>query len=334
VHKTDGQIQGALKKLTYKPTMDVIKLNTQSPNPPTPKKVISNIIRIGHRYMISGPDSSVLNSTHGVCGNYRIGVQCAEILPVAPITTINDLSECYFWDTDIHLSELRCGIKDSAKDKLLSSTECALGTNRLVLNKVELTGPEIKINHEKAALILSPRFNLTFSTDCYAAQLGVINLVQATRFIMLDNGDKINLLDTGDEETPVLYLENPQDDQVIKYIAEPQDLGVTQQHTFGCDVSQLIPDEVVGSTVATVTVLEQYWSYFMQRALPLDVPDSIWTPVYAPVSWGWSIRVGRRTDGEWGILRRKLILPTVGHEGFQLPTWTNNSVACSALLEL
>ena len=301
--------------------------------PVSTHKPILNAIHTGARYLVSCQDLSTLNSTHGVIGGYRMTSESAEIFQVEPKAASSELSECYFWDTDIDLSQLQCKITLDIKDQLLSLQDSHLKSNRLLLNGAELTGPQITVSDEKAALILSPRFDVTFSTDSCTAQLGLINLVQATRFITLENGSQINLLDTGKEELPVLYLENQRDDQAIKFVTAPQQSGVTEEHTFNCDISQPIPVQVDGETVASVTVLEQYWSYFMQRAVPLDDHHNIWIPVYAPIQWGWSIRVGRRTDGEWGILRRKLILPTTGHDGFQLPVWNNNTVNCSPMVE-
>jgi len=315
-------IQLPTSKTTPKPTLK-----------PTPEKSTLATILTSQRYRISCEDLVALNTAHGVCGNYRVFTSRGEIFAVDSVAAVNGMNECFFWDTDIHLSQLQCSIKHDATGQVVPMEDCVLRTNRMVVNKAELVGPAITVRDDLTSLTLTPRFDLTFSADSYAAQLGVVNLVQATRFITLRNSEEITVLNTGDDGTPVLYLENPQDNQAIKQVAEQQKSGETQ-HTFTCEISQQIPNEVAGEAVATVTVLEQYWSYFMQRALSPEDQHSIWTPAYAPISWGWSIRVGRRTDGEWGILRRKLILPTTGHDGFQLPVWTDNSVNCSVMLEI
>ena len=313
--------------------MDSIKPITRLPTPPAFRKSTLTTLHGGRRYHLNGPDPGALNSTHGVCGGYQMSLRCAEILPVTPPSKANDWSECYFWDADIALSKLHGDIKRDGEDQSLSLEDCSVRTNRLILNHTQLSGPEIIVRDKRSILTLSPRFDLTYSTDSDVAQLGVIHLVQATRFIMLENGDKIPLLDTGDEESPALYLENIRNDKVIDLLADPQASGLTQQHTYCREIGQPIPDEVAGETVATVTVLEQYWSYFMQRTLTTVDDLAIWIPAYAPLSWGWSIRVGRRTDGEWGILRRKVILPTTGHDGFQFPVWNTNTVERSILLK-
>ena len=74
-----------------------------------------------------------------------------------------------------------------------------------------------------------------------------------------------------------------------------------------------------------MTILEQYQTYFLQRELPFS-QDNIWTPTCAPVSWGWSIRIARRHDGEWGIARQKLLMPALDHNGLALPAWEGNSL--------
>lgn len=300
------------------------------------KETILDTISAGQRYSIGCQDISVLNSIHGVIGGYRLNAQCAEIIPLSSITptitATGQLLPCYFWDASVDLSRLEddliVGAKDQIKPLNRPLKKSRIKANRLVQNLATLNGPQLSVHNEVTMLSLSPRFDFTFSTDDYAAQIGVINLVQSNRFIRLENNNEINLLDTSVEDTPVLYLENPQDDQPIKYVSAQQKLGVTSEHSFDFTISQAIPDSVGDEKVETVTVLEQYCSYFMQRAV-LNGDQSIWTPVYAPITWGWSIRVGRRTDGEWGILRRKLILPTTGNDGLHLPEWRSNTLNCS-----
>jgi hypothetical protein len=305
--------------------------------PSVPKVTIAATIHTGRRYTVSSQDLSVLNSTYGIIEDYRMTSQCAEIFPiasVAPVTPVtNQMNTCYFWDTGIDLSRLDCDISNGIDDRLHPLPACNLKANRLILNKAELIGPELTVSNGATLLSLSPRFDFTLSTDDYAAQLGVINLVQSSRIIRLENDDEIVLLDTDIDDAPVLYLENPSDDQPVKFISAQQDLGVTREHNYSVNISQPVPDEVDAKSVATVTVLEQYCSYFMQKPVSLDDDHTIWIPVYAPLSWGWSIRVGRRTDGEWGILRRKLILPTTGHDGLQLPTWSNNTLKDAFFLD-
>lgn len=310
-----------------------------SPSASAPTILPLAILQAGYRYQINCVDYAALNATHGVVGDYRISSRAGEIIPVGPeipgTPLTNQANACYFWDTGIDLSGLDSDLRLNNNEKLLPLSECQLKTSRLILNSATMQGPELKTNKESSTnnevttLSLSPRFDFIFSTDAYAAQLGVIHLVQANRFIKLEDNREIVLLDTGIEDIPVLYLENSQDDQPVKLLSGQQEPSVTREHTCVFTISQPIPEKIDGARVATVTVLEQYCSYFMHKMHSNIVDESIWTPVYAPITWGWSIRVGRRTDGEWGILRRKLILPTTGNDGWQLPIWSKNTLNCS-----
>lgn len=313
--------------------MAFLSFVTKQPKPSVPVRPALAAIYAGCRYHVGSEELGVLNSTQGVIGDYRITAQCAEIMPVTPVTTLDGMHACSFWDTDMDLSRLRSFINNDAKNQRLPLQDCKLMGNRMLLNRQALNGPTLDVVNETTVLSLSPEFEFTFCTDAYTAQLGVIHLVNSTRFITLKNGDEISVLNTGTEQAPVLYLEDSRVDNPINFVSEQQETGVTRTYSYTCHVSQNIPAEVAGEAVDSVTVLEQYFSYFMQRAVPLDDQLNIWIPVYAPISWGWSIRVGRRFDGEWGILRRKLILPTTGHDGLQMPTWNNNSANCASPLE-
>jgi hypothetical protein len=100
-----------------------------------------------------------------------------------------------------------------------------------------------------------------------------------------------------------------------------------EYHDYHLTLRQTIPDQYQEKTVESVTVLEQYKSYFMQRERSDSAERVIWTPLLEAVNWGWSIRVGYRADGELGILRRKLMLPAVGNDGLELPQWQTNHLA-------
>lgn len=269
-----------------------------------------------------------MNSSYGVMGSYKISVNQSRILPVAPVVGISQMAECCFWDMDIDLSGLRSRIHNEVTGEYIPLEDCSLKNNSMVLNNQSLDGPELLAADGNVTLSLSPCFDFTFSTDSYTAQIGVIHLVKAIRFITLENGTEISLLNTHGKAEPVLYLEGPSDDLPVKLVLAQQESNVTRSHTYRYTVSQPIPETIGGSAVASVTVLEQYHSYFMQRAIPFDDQLNMWIPLYAPISWGWSIRVGRRADEEWGILKRKLILPTTGHEGLQLPVWNDNTINC------
>jgi len=202
-------------------------------------------------------------------------------------------------------------------------------SNNIEITRQALEGPQLITDNGDTRLSLSLLIDFTFATANYAAQLAVIHLVEATRFLSLENGKQASLLNTQEQESPVLYLENPADEQALKLIGAPQPLATKQSYSYQLGLEQLIAEQYEGDKVETVTVLEQYRSFVMQRAVPFDESANIWTPIYAPLLWGWSIRVGRRVDGEWGILKRKLILPTPGNDGLQLPEWEDNTSNCS-----
>ncbi|WP_455220760.1 hypothetical protein [Kaarinaea lacus] len=316
-------------------------VNNQSKSPATNTKIAPlTRLQTGYRYHVNCQDYARLNATHGVIGDYRISKQTGKILSITPPTPgasmTLPMSACYFWDTSTDLSKLEGQLiqnnNNSDDNQLLSMKDCQVATSRLILNGTSLDGPELIFENGITSLKLLPRFDFTFITESHAAHLGVVNLVKAHRILKLEDDKEILLLDTGIDDSPVLFLENADDDQPVKPIAALQEAGTTHQNSCTFIISQTIPEKIDIANIATVTVLEQYFSYFMQKIDASD-DESIWTPVYAPITWGWSIRVGRRTDGEWGILRRKLILPTTGNDGWCMPVWSNNTISCSVFPE-
>ena len=296
----------------------------------TPKKTITKphlpTLDIGKRYHLQNLPSSGDQTIHGLIGDYRFDTLSSKIIP--PQTSANDETGVYIWDTNCDLEALIAGIRSEEDLSPQALSTFRLQNNRFELNQVTLIGPEIVTNEGNAELNLSPYFGLTFTSDGFAAQLGLLHLVQAQRFLTLENGDRVVLLNSGNEDEPVLYLENPTQTQAMAWTSFAQNLGESQSYAICNRVSQAIPAEVDGVAVAQLTVLERYSSYFMQKSLPAD-GDTIWTPIYPPISWGWSIRTGLRDDGAWDITRRKLMLPIIGHDDLQIPMWNNNSLACS-----
>lgn len=281
-------------------------------------------LQVGRRMEIIGGDLAALANLHGLVGHYRVGLDAAGI---EPVSTSAATAGCFVWDADTHFPAAGWQVLQDGNG--VAANACRVKDNACVMTGMSLSGPDLVEVAGETRLILSPRFDLEFTTDAYAACLGVVHLVTSTRFITLANGRKIPLIDTGEDEGPVLYLEDERDKQAVKPVAEYQASGLNETHTYSTEIRQVIPERVAGETVETVTVLEQYTSYFMQRQIADDEADVIWTPVCAPVGWGWSIRVGRRTDGPWGIVRRKVMLPIAGHDGLELPVWEKNIHACS-----
>jgi len=182
-------------------------------------------------------------------------------------------------------------------------------------------GPEVQQRALENSLHMSMQFAVQFTTHAVDAQLGVVHLVSSQRHLQLQDGETITLLET---EEPVLYLDHHNHQQGVECIDACQPLHREQAYHYTLQLHQAIPDTFDSRPLETLTVLEQYQSYFLQRPC-LEGRDTIWTPLLAPVSWGWSIRVGRRADGQWTIVRRKLVLPGVGHDGLQLPLWQTNT---------
>lgn len=279
----------------------------------------------GHQYVASSISTKYMNTPHGIVGDYKI----SPVQGKAQAVTMPYSDSIYLWDTDIDLKNAGFSIAEQANFE-----DTVMATGRIKSNYIEITrqaleGPQLITDNGATRLSLSMFVDFTFATANYAAQLAMVHLVEATRFINLENGRQVSLLDTQEQECPVLYLENPADEQALKLIGTPQPLATKQSYCYQLGIEQNIPEHYEGEKVETVTVLEQYRSFVMQRAVPFDEKANIWTPIYAPLLWGWSIRVGRRVDGEWGILKRKLILPTPGNDGLQLPEWDDNTINCS-----
>ena len=171
-------------------------------------------------------------------------------------------------------------------------------------------------------LSIAPRFQIQYKTHAFPAQLGEIRLVSAKRFITDTDGNRHSLLDTETAGAPVLYLEDTNDRKVIRQFKDWQPLCSEQTYTFDYRISQMLKRQMQGVEVASITVLEHYSSYFMQR--PMAATHTLWVPAYAPLEWGWSIRV-EPEDDDWLITRRKLILPVAGHDGWRMPQWHNNT---------
>lgn len=202
-----------------------------------------------------------------------------------------------------------------------------LARNGLELVQATLNYPEILHDGFNSILSISPDFQFTYNTQQFAAELAEIRLVVSERFITLENGEKIFLVAT--TEKPVLYLsalltniDQPSAD-VFQHQTPLQHRGKLQEYQFTDKVQQVIPLTFKGYKVASMTVLEHFHSYFMQRPV-VGASDAIWVPAMPPLSWGWSIRVAPIIHNEWSIVRRKLMLPLVSEEGTHFPVWSSN----------
>lgn len=307
--------------------MPHLKLVSSQSKPQSVTPLVSTPLHVGRRYHPIDPVSKHFGAFHGVVGGYHISSNKAEMEEIS----VGDGSAFYIWDPDVKPSQLPCDAVLLEQGKSLSLSNCEVRSNTLVLLNTMLNGPDVIVENGEAYLTLSPQFEVEFGTHAFAAQLAMINLVQAKRFLSLEDGEEVTLLDTYDENEAVLYMEDECETPTI-FATVQQQTGLNLPYCFSPNISQHIPREWNGEPVETVTVLEQYTSYFMQRALQSDV-EHIWTPVHAPISWGWSIRVGRRYDDAWTMVRRKVMRPISGHDGLQLPTWKRNSLACTFPME-
>ncbi|MYM64899.1 hypothetical protein [Pseudomaricurvus sp. HS19] len=240
----------------------------------------------------------------GLVGGLDYSVGAGRVLPAA------GTEPGFLWDWDA----MPAGDRDNA-----------LASNSLQLQNPTLLGPEIYSVRNTHWLTVKAEFPLHYRSRDFAARLGEIRLVESQRFLTLQDGSRRAILDTGDE--PVLYLEPGEEATVLRQQTPWQPQGESRDYCFDYRISQRLPIEAEGQLVQGVTVLEQFTSYFLERPLSDRPGESIWVPAAAPVSWGWSMRAEPQ-DGGWAITRRKLILPTVGHEGWVLPEWGSNTEEC------
>lgn len=241
-----------------------------------------------------------LADINGVVGGYTISSVRGETLPVQPRTGY------YIWDNNNPLHS-------------------PVVENEFQLDSATLNRPVIERVGGQSFLIMQPEFNVHFTTATHSARLGEIRLVMSERFYTLENGDCLTITNTREIGEPVLYLQNSDDRAVIRQETTLQLQGTDREYAFGEHVRQPMLEQMNGVAVTRLTVRERFASYFMQQVMSVPEP-AIWVPVCAPIRWGWNIRVDRQPDQEWGIVRRKLMLPTVGHTGWEMPTWCGNLV--------
>ncbi|MDD4913614.1 MAG: hypothetical protein PHW13_01080 [Methylococcales bacterium] len=254
----------------------------------------------------------------GLVGAYRPGIAASELkavdLNASPVY-------CYVWDDDLLNSAVISSLHDTGRH-----TAFRQHGNHLTLLDAGLQPPEVRMSDNGPLLCISPRFELEWATEGFASQLGLLQLVESSRTLQFENGEIIALMDTDNSNGPVLYLNDPDDDQPVKAVCSYQARGEKQCLCFNSEVSQPIPHQFGDKQVISLSVLEKYVCHFMQNAGPEQTSQYIWTPVHLPIVWGWSIRVQQRFDGVWDIFRKKLILPTPSTETPRLPVWQSNSL--------
>lgn len=237
---------------------------------------------------------------HGLVGGL------AFLVDGSNMTAAESSQTAFIWDADADIDE-------------------KISVNEFQLLNCSLEGPEIFTGVSSNWLSIKPKFHFYYHTTGHAAYLAEICLVESQRSFLFEDGSTQTMLDT--QERSVLYLENNLDNCILRQQTPWQPWGVNSEYHFDYRIAQELPDSFNGKKVANVTVLEQFTSYFMERPLTNEKTPSIWVPVFAPVSWGWSMRVEQATEG-WNIVRRKLMPPVVGHDGWQLPKWSSNTLEC------
>lgn len=213
---------------------------------------------------------------------------------------------------------------DSAQwDDIPKAAEGLLGDQEFQLLDASLGDLSIEPGVSCPLLTIAPSFSIQFKTSAAPACLGEVRLVTGKRFVTLADGSQYSLLDTEPAAEPVLYLDDQADAGPIQQRTDWQSANTAQNHVFSGRISQPLISSCQNQPVQTITILEHYSSYLMQRLLTESTSQSIWTPLQAPITWGWSIRV-EPDAGDWIITRRKLISPIVGHDGMELPLWHSN----------
>lgn len=269
-------------------------------------------LQLGRRYTHTSPQP--VATMHGLCRGIVLSRQKGHL--VAADQTDNDY---FVWDCDADLGQLTAPPDGGPLQ---------VAANRLILAHTSLDKPLLQQQDAKPWLSLSVHFDLRYSADAMSARLGVIHVVESNAFFQLANGERHVILNTGDEDK-ALYL-SPAAQQGIEDEAVHTILDAVQDHELATvshseTIRHSLREQVGGMDVESMTVLEHYQTFFMHRELPFS-DDNIWVPALPPLTWGWSMRVARRYDGEWGIARQKLLMPTSDPNGMTMPSWRGNTL--------
>lgn len=196
---------------------------------------------------------------------------------------------------------------------LWDQPECAAsaGGNFFQLTNSRVQMPAI----DGSTLGFHTELDFLFESRHFTASIGIIHLRQTQHFLLLEDGDKIELSDP-QARTP--YLASDQQLSAVHLLVAQASREATNYHR-SFPVRYTLQQEHQGKRVETITLMQQYTSYFMQRAVPFT-QDNIWVPLCTPINWGWSMRVGRRKD-LWVIMRQKLLPPLLDADGIQMPSW-------------
>jgi hypothetical protein len=289
--------------------------------PPDKQQAKVESIHVGRRYsfpegVAGGPAGTVLADTDVCVGAYRVTPGQAQVV------ALDKRGPVHVWNLDA------ASLNRDEIERLWGRAGRLVG-NRLQIAAAALDGPFLVAGTDGLMLQLTAEFELDWHTEEQSAALGGVETVQSRRSVHFEDGGTQVLIDTAAIEGPVRYAHPGGGDNAINSICAFQQLGRQGRHLYRVPLKQAIPEQIGGRVVSDITVLEQYTSHFLQCEDPTAPERCIWVPLISPMTWGWSIRVARRTDGEWGILRRKLVMPTCQDEGMVLPVWKTDTAACS-----
>jgi hypothetical protein len=297
-------------------TDQIVYLNVPKRRTPvTPEP--SPAVYVGRQYKLAG--AYLPADLHGICAGFLCSSSAGEVIPLQN----NEAdSHCYLWDADSDLGASDASLVTSEGEHIVINAKTNMLANRFVLSNATLGQPEIQEQNRVHQLSVRAGFDFVYTADKLPARLGILSLVESTCFVMLKNGAKQSLLDTGEEQA-VLFLNQEDKHEVMTPIMDVARSDDSIQKSYEESITHIIPEQLDGIEIETMTVLEQYKTFFMQREQPFT-RENIWTPVCAPISWGWSIRLVKRYDGDWSIARQKLLTPAVGHNGLEMPIWKGN----------
>lgn len=304
-------------------TKQIVYLNLPTREPAPMATKASPALFTGQRYQLDG--DNLPTDLHGVCAGFECTPDRGMLLP---LDSNSVETPCYFWDIDGVPEILNTSLISSKNEHITIGRHTNLLANRFILSHAKLTEPVIHCSGDTSQISVSAEFEFIYYADCMPARLGVLHLLEPNCFVVLKNGERHDLL-ASEEDQRLLYLDNTNySNEVIEAVSPILDTDITdtviQQH-YKQSITHVIPEQINELDVESMTILEQYTSFFMQREIPF-AQENIWTPVCAPVTWGWSIRISRRHDGAWCLSRKKLLMPAVGHNGQEMPAWQGNTL--------
>lgn len=295
----------------------IVYLNPLGRNPAA-EVVTGPAIVVGRRYRLD--NDNVGEDMHGICAGLDYNIHHGHVLP-APASP--QQNQYYIWDIDEELDTDKVSFTTAEGESISLPAMANVLTSHFVISQCTLREPQIIDNEAAAKLTTTASFEFVFSTKLPAVRLGILSLIESQCFAQLKNGERHILRDNENEQARLYLPDAGTQDEIASPILDADNGMDPIQGKHEIRLAWPIPQHLDDQEIETLTVQEQYTSFFMQRELPF-AQDNIWTPVCAPISWGWSMRVAQRSDGDWCIVRQKLLTPAVGHNGLVMPEWEGN----------